>query len=101
MNGKRSSTQQAGPAPKRGPISEFDDLIEEDLAGDDAEAAFLPDDLDEADPELGEAGRNWTRPPVPAMDAAKDSLGKLSSMEASLLHGSSSMKGLQHACCCM
>jgi hypothetical protein len=76
MNGKRNSTQQAGPPPKRGPISEFDDLIEEDLAGDDAEAAFLPDDLDEADPELGEAGRNWTRPPVPAMDAAKDSLGE-------------------------
>lgn len=76
MNGKRSFTQQAGPPPKRGPISEFDDLIEEDLAGDDAEAAMLPDDLDEADPELGEAGRNWTRPPVPDMDAAKDSLGE-------------------------
>ncbi|WIA42723.1 hypothetical protein OEZ86_008668 [Tetradesmus obliquus] len=74
MNGKRNSTQQAGPPAKRGPISEFDDLIEEDMAGDDAEAAFLPDDLDEADPELGEAGRNWLRPPVPAMDAATDSL---------------------------
>jgi hypothetical protein len=76
MNGKRNSTQQAGPPAKRGPISEFDDLIEEDLAGDDAEAAFLPDDLDEADPDLGEAGRNWLRPPVPAMDEAKDSLGE-------------------------
>eukprot|EP00882_Tetradesmus_deserticola_P012278 GHRQ01013012.1.p1 GENE.GHRQ01013012.1~~GHRQ01013012.1.p1 ORF type:complete len:524 (+),score=217.75 GHRQ01013012.1:79-1650(+) len=74
MNGKRSSSQQVGPLPKRGPISDFDDLIEEELAGDDAEAAFLPDDLDEEDPELGEAGRNWLRPPVPAMDAAKDSL---------------------------
>jgi hypothetical protein len=80
MNGKRNSTQQAGPPAKRGPISEFDDLIEEDMAGDDAEAAFLPDDLDEADPELGEAGRNWLRPPVPAMDAATDSLGKCSSL---------------------
>lgn len=73
MDGKRVPAQQAGPATKRGPLSDFDDLIEEDTA--DQEAAYLPDDLDEADPELGEAGRNWTRPPVAPLDPSKNSLG--------------------------
>lgn len=76
MEGKRHPLQQGGPPAKRGPISEFDDMIEEDLAGDDAEAAYLPDDLDEAEPDLGEAGRNWLRPSVTPMDSAKDSLGR-------------------------
>lgn len=74
MEGKRFPAQQTGPAAKRGPISDFDDLIEEELA--DQEAAYLPDDLDEADPELGEAGRNWLRPAVAPFDPATDSLGK-------------------------
>lgn len=74
MEGKRLPVQQTGPAPKRGPISEFDDLIDEELA--EQEAAYLPDDIDEADPELGEAGRNWLRPPVAPLDPQKDSLGE-------------------------
>lgn len=77
MEGKRAPAQQGGPVAKRGPISEFDDLIEEELA--DQEAAYLPDDLDEADPELGEAGRNWLRPTVAPLDPAKDSLGRTAS----------------------
>eukprot|EP00775_Hariotina_reticulata_P002392 gene2392-2696_t len=73
MDGKRVPSQQGGPAPKRGPSSEFDDLMEEDLAADDG-PAYLPDDLDVEDPELGEAGRNWTRPPVAPFNPEKDSL---------------------------
>jgi len=76
MDGKRVPSQQGGPALKRGPSIELDDLIEEDLAADDG-PAYLPDDLDVADPELGEAGRNWTRPQVAPFNPEKDSLGQL------------------------
>lgn len=76
MEGKRAAVQQQGPPPKRGPLSEFDDLIEEDLAADDAAPAYLPDDLDDADPQLGEAGRNWTRPPVAPLIPDTDALGE-------------------------
>lgn len=48
-------------------------IDEDDLIADEA-AATLPDDLDEADPELGEAGRNWKRPAVAPLDPQKDSL---------------------------
>lgn len=76
MDGKRAPQQQGGPRPKRGPANEFDDelIYDDDLAGDEV-AATLPDDLDEADPGLGEAGRNWKRPPVAPMDPQKQSLG--------------------------
>lgn len=76
MDGKRPAQQQGGPPAKRGPSNpDFDDdMYDDDLAGDDI-AATLPDDLDEADPELGEAGRNWKRPPVAPLDPQKDSLG--------------------------
>jgi DNA polymerase delta subunit 1 len=74
MDGKRAAQQQGGPPAKRGPPNpDFDDDIYDDMA--DEIAATLPEDLDEADPELGEAGRNWTRPPVAPMDPQKDSLG--------------------------
>lgn len=78
MDGKRAPQQQGGPPAKRGPANEsFDDdlIYDDDLIADEA-AATLPDDLDEADPELGEAGRNWKRPAVAPLDPQKDSLGK-------------------------
>jgi hypothetical protein len=78
MDGKRAAQQQGGPAAKRGPSNpDFDDdlIYDDDLAGDDV-AATLPDDLDEADPELGEAGRNWKRPAVAPLNPQTESLGK-------------------------
>jgi hypothetical protein len=75
-SGKRGAAAPPGavPAAKRGPVSDFDDLIEDELAGDDVAPAYLPDDLDEPDPELGEAGRNWQRPAPAQLDPAQDSL---------------------------
>lgn len=74
MDGKRVPSMQTGPAAKRGPMDEFDDLIEEDL-DNEMPAQLLPDDLGEADVPLAEAGRNWTRPPVTPLNRATQSLG--------------------------
>eukprot|EP00877_Chromochloris_zofingiensis_P014352 jgi/Chrzof1/9170/Cz03g38170.t1 len=73
MDGKRVPSMQTGPAAKRGPMDEFDDLIEEDL-DNEMPAQLLPDDLGEADVPLAEAGRNWTRPPVTPLNRATQSL---------------------------
>lgn len=79
MDGKRAPQQQGGPPAKRGPSNpDFDDdlIYDDDLAGDEV-AATLPDDLDEADPELGEAGRNWKRPDVAPLNPQRESLGMI------------------------
>lgn len=77
-----------GPSPppaKRGPVSEFDDILEDaDDMFDELPEAYMPD-ADDADgsgaaaaaePDLCEAGRNWLRPPVANLQPAVDALGE-------------------------
>ena len=81
-SGGRSSGGTAGPAADE-PIA--DDLIEDaiDLGDDDAmedadfdeAAGFVVATPDGEDVQLGEAGRNWERPPPPTLNPRSDALG--------------------------
>jgi hypothetical protein len=73
MDGKRGAQQQGGPPAKRGPSNP--DFEDDPIMDEDEYATMLPDDLDEADAALGEAGRNWKRPDAAALDPQRDSLG--------------------------
>jgi hypothetical protein len=83
--GKRTAAGPPGPSgppAKRGPVSDFDDLLdeaEEFFNDDDVPEAYMPDADESAggapDPDLCEAGRNWLRPPVASLQPACDALG--------------------------
>ena len=78
--GKRVAAQQGGPpGSKQGPNDDFNDLLDDELLLDEPidEVAdtYMPDDLDEPDPELGDAGRNWTRPAVASLNPEQNALG--------------------------
>lgn len=73
MDGKRGAQQQGGPPAKRGSLNP--DFEDDPIMDEDEYATMLPDDLDEADAALGEAGRNWKRPDAAALDPQRDSLG--------------------------
>lgn len=68
-----------GPARKRGPMTEEDMLIEEameDIDPEDIEGMMPPEEGEAGEVDLGEAGRNWMRPPVPEFDPASTALGR-------------------------
>ena len=72
------SGPHSGPAPKRGPASgrdEIDDLIEDEANWDEEDAAVLQPPEEEMEVDLGEAGRNWMRPPVAPIDPKTQSVG--------------------------
>jgi len=72
----------APPLAKKGPISEFDDILDEadDIFDDDVPDAFMPGVDDEegaaAEPDLCEAGRNWLRPAPANLQPGCDALGE-------------------------
>ncbi len=75
---KRFAAGSSHPAPPRkrpnNNNEEEDDLIDESLDEYDADVPMQPpEDCEEVD--LGEAGRNWTRPQVPPFDAQATSIG--------------------------
>jgi hypothetical protein len=83
--GKRAAAgPPAGSTPpaKRGNASfdDFDDEPEEMFNDDDLPEAYMPEVDDggaDAQPELGESGRNWARPPVGSLQPGCDALGAL------------------------
>lgn len=63
---------QAGPPAKR-PAVDDDDMIDDiDDFGEEEELAMMPPE--EGDVDLGEAGRNWTRPPVQPFNPETDAI---------------------------
>ena len=69
---------QSPPSRKR--ANADDDLIEDFLNDDDVVPEVAAQDFLEEAVDLGEAGRNWIRPPVAELDPTKDSLGERLSM---------------------
>lgn len=71
MDNKRQAMQPMGGPPKKPYKDDMDDIID-DFCDDE-----LPQPPEEGvDVDLGEAGRNWMRPPVPEFNPAKDSIGE-------------------------
>ena len=66
--------------PSRKRANEDNDLIEDFLNDDDVDPEVAAQDFLEEAVDLGEAGRNWIRPPVAELDPTKDSLGERLSM---------------------
>lgn len=97
--GKRTAAGPPGQSPppaKRGPVNDFDDMMDEidDIFNDDdVPEAYMPDVDDEgaaAEPDLCEAGRNWLRPPVGNLQPGCDALGEFSytfGTPCKLMHG--------------
>ncbi len=79
--GKRMAAGPPGPSPpaaKRGPVNEFDDILDDrdDIFNDDdVPEDFMPDAEGAAEPDLCEAGRNWLRPPPANLQPGRDALG--------------------------
>jgi hypothetical protein len=71
MDNKRPSGGAPEPPAKRQEMEFDDDMIEEE---EDLGWQGPPDEA--ADVELGEAGRNWTRPDPAPIDLAKDKIRK-------------------------
>lgn len=72
MENKRPNEGGAGGPPRKRPANDIDDMID-DFADEDVEVALQPPDED-VEVELGEAGRNWMRPPVEPFDPATTSI---------------------------
>jgi hypothetical protein len=89
-HGKRSAPARPMPPAKR-PATAEDDLIEEQFDDDEYDAA-APPPADAEDIELGEAGRNWCRPPAAAVDPSKDGLGK------AISNAAAAARPAKHAC---
>lgn len=74
---KRPAGDSGGaPGRKRGPGAEEDDMIDDPMDDlDMLEDMEQPQPPEDEDVDLGEAGRNWVRPEVPAFDPATTALG--------------------------
>lgn len=77
MEGKRPNggAPYGGPPRKRGPGADddIDDLIADFVDDEDVDDMQPPEEAEEVD--LGEAGRNWVRPPVADFNPASTSIG--------------------------
>ena len=89
MENKRALAGGAQPPAKRATLGVAEDELAEEEFQEAEEVDELPEDLDEqlaeadVEVELGAAGRNWERPPVPEVDPRRDSLGELLKTRAS------------------
>ena len=76
VGSKRPLGQNGGGMPNKRFADELDDLIEEQFdlepPEDDFEEPIAT--VEEVDDSLGEAGKNWQRPPPPQLDPTKDRL---------------------------
>ena len=68
--------QNGSDAPRKRFADADDDLIEDQFDVEPTEDDFdePPATLEEVEDNLGEAGKNWQRPPPPALDPSKDRL---------------------------
>ena len=64
-----------GPPPPTGDEEEDADVYDADVGDDDVDAGAVGEEV-AVDVALGEAGRNWVRPPPPPLDAANDEIGE-------------------------
>ncbi|PSC71316.1 DNA polymerase delta catalytic subunit [Micractinium conductrix] len=73
---KRPAPESGGQyMPRKRPAAEDDDIMEEDFELEPPEDEFEDGaDIEVDEGQLGEAGKNWPRPPAPALDPKKDSL---------------------------
>eukprot|EP00798_Chlamydomonas_sp_ICE-L_P022628 gene22628-29771_t len=71
---KRSGGPPPGGHAHKKPANEDEDLIDSFLNDEDADPDNLMMDEMIEEVDLGEAGRNWVRPPVPEFDPAKDNI---------------------------
>lgn len=70
--GSQADGEGQAKKPKYGESQDIDTLLEE-FAQDEDEGPLQPDE--DVELETGEAGRNWTRPPVPTFDPKTTDLG--------------------------
>lgn len=77
MVGAPEGPSSAGSRPSGGPSYE-DDLVDDELDAeleDQGEDEAGRQNSEDVEMHIGEAGRNWERPPAPVLDERTDSLG--------------------------